>query len=284
MPLALSLTGYLVTETSARSRAGSTAGPVVVLTYAHSGFPLLANLLSASSTLTCTSGKGVLTACYAAAETWRRIDGRASGLSALAAKSIRLMASTMVAVSQAASPGSRWCETAATVPRAAWDFARLFPETTFLSLHRDLRGVLGAAITSWRWGLAGSPFWPYTAKHPGDSAAAIAAYWIASTQALLDFEDSHADSCLRLRYEDVAAEPRRVGEMLIYPYLGLDSRDLALLNEVTNHAADGAPGTGTPDAVPVPRLPSGLLAEINGLHGRLGYDPWPEPAEAGTHR
>jgi len=270
MSLALSLTGDRSTEKSARPPAGTATGPVVVLTYAHSGFPVLADLLSVSRALTCSTAEGVLTACHAAAETWRRIDDRQSGLSALAAKSIRLMTGTMVAAVQAASPGSRWCETAATVPMAAWDFAAVFPEATFLTLHRDLRGVLGSATTAWPWGLANSPFWPFAAKHPGDSAAAIAAYWIVNTEALLDFEHDHANACLRLRYEDIAAEPRRVAETLVYPYLGLDPGDLRVLGPARTPSA--------PEAAAAPALPPGMVARVNGLSRRLGYDPWPSDA------
>ena len=270
MPLALSLTGDRLTEKSAGPPAGAATGPVVVLTYAHSGFPVLADLLSVSRRLTCSSGDGVLTACHSAAETWRRIDNRSSGLSALAAKSIRLMTSTMVAAVQAASPGARWCETAATVPVAARDFAEVFPEATFVSLHRDLRGVLGSAAAAWPWGLANSPFWPFAAKNPGDTAAAVAAYWIVNTEELLDFEDDHADACLRLHYEDVAAEPRRVAETLIYPYLGLDPGDLRVLGPVR------APGP--PEAAATPQLPHGLIARVNALSLRLGYDRWPSDA------
>ncbi|HXS65755.1 MAG TPA: hypothetical protein VN767_23120 [Streptosporangiaceae bacterium] len=71
--------------------------------------------------------------------------------------------------------------------------------------------MLSDALSAYPLGLGGSPFWPYSGPHPGNSAATVAAYWVARTESQLEFETQHLDSCMRLRHEDVIAQPRPPG-------------------------------------------------------------------------
>ena len=47
------------------------SGPIVLLTYAHAGADVLARVLSASPSLACTFGTGLLPLCHAAVNCWR---------------------------------------------------------------------------------------------------------------------------------------------------------------------------------------------------------------------
>lgn len=247
-------------------------GPVIVLTYAHAGADDLMKALSVSQSLTCTLGTGLLPLCDSAAATWQKVESRNAAPSTLALKSIRALVTTMRATVQSRTGASRWCEIAFTAPETAEMFLRIFPDATFLCLHRSLRGVLAEGTAAYPWGLGSSPFWPYSGGHPGNNAATIAAYWAACTRSLLEFQAAHQDACLRVRCEDLAADPyHQVGE--IFARLGLDRRDLVASAGRPDPGLTG-PGDPVPAApLPLDRLPPKLLAEVHDLHAMLDYVP-----------
>jgi hypothetical protein len=178
-----------------------------VLSYAFAGADLLTAALSASRSLACTSGTGLIPVCHAALATWQQADDRTGPPSALAITSVRTLAGAMMAAIQARTGAARWCETALAQPAAADSFLQVFPSAAFVCVHRDLPGVLADGLAACPWGLGGSPFWPHAARHPGNSVAAIAAWWAAAARSLLDFEARHPASCTRAHHEHIAADP-----------------------------------------------------------------------------
>ena len=252
-------------------------GPVVLLTYAHAGAEELQRALSASRSLACTSGTGLLPLCQAAITAWQQAEGR-DAPSLLAVKSVRALLSTITAVIQAREGAARLCETAIAAPAAAAAFARVFPDATFVCLHRCFPGVLAAGLSAYPFGLGNSPFWPYSGPHPGNSIATIAAYWAARTQALLEFEAQHAGSSCRVRYEDLTADPLAQAGA-IYARLGLDVTELAVLRHPHDHATSDATATGPADSAALEYpMPPGLRAAVDRLSERLGYPALPDPA------
>jgi hypothetical protein len=245
--------------------------PVIVLTYAHAGAEKLTDLLSASPELACTSASGLLPLCHTLAATWQNVEGRNSKPSALAITSIRTVASAMAATIQARTGASRWCETACAPSVAAETFLKIFPTAKFLCLHRCLQAVLSEAAAIYPWGLGGSPFWPYSGSHPGNNAATVAAYWIAWTEPLLEFEAAHPRSCLRIRREDLDANVDRQTSK-IFTHLGLSSPHQALRSgqhsalAMTTTAADG-PRLN----VPMAQIAPYMLSKADNLLGTLGY-------------
>jgi hypothetical protein len=246
-------------------------GPIIVLTYAHAGAELLTRALSASPSLACTSGTGLLPLCHSAVTTWQKVEDRGGAASALAMQSVRVLASTMAAVIQARAGASRWCETAFAGPAAAETFLRVFPAATFLCLHRSLRAVLAESIRIYPWGLGGSPFWPYSGSHPGNNVATVAAYWAACTEQLLEFETTHPESCLRVRHEDLVADPQRqASEVFTFLGLGTPARTTPGHSPVVTGPANAdADAPGPP--MPTTQIPPPLLARVSELHGRLDY-------------
>ena len=253
---------------AARATEASRDGPVVVLTYAHAGAELLRKVLSASPSLECTLGTGVIPLCHSALAAWRAVEGRDAVSSALAIKSVRALAGTMITAILADSGASRWCETAAAVPEAATTFLQVFPSTAFLCLHRGFGGVLAEGLKTYPWGLGASPFWPFAGPHPGNSVATIAAFWAACTERLLDFEASNAERCGRVRYEDLAADTNREAAE-IYGFLGLGQLSAPGVPRVT---ADEYPGEAV-SAEQLGCMPDWARAKIGDLHSRLGYPP-----------
>jgi hypothetical protein len=254
-------------------------GPVIVFTYPHAGDELLTHALSASRSVACTHSTGLLPLCHAAITTWQNVENRETAPAPLAVKSVRSLVSTMAAVIQSGTGATRWCETASAGSAAAGTFLRIFPETTFLCLHRSLPAVIAEAALAYPWGLGGSPFWQYAAGHPGSNLATIAAYWAAHTGQLLDFEDAHPQSCLRVRHEDLAAQPYQCTAE-IFARLGLDAHDLIAPGQTGDDRQpdadadrNSAPGASPPPQPPLEQVPSPLLARVSELHTRLGYEP-----------
>src|ERR1035441_8887252 len=92
-------------------------------------------------------------------------------------------------------------------PRCAETFLQLYPSAKFICLHRRCPEVILAGVNANPWGLEDSAFKSFTAGYPGNAVAAIAAYWAASTEPLLEFEQAHPGSCHRVRYEDLTSCP-----------------------------------------------------------------------------
>jgi len=178
----------------------------------------------------------------------------------------------MITLIQARTGASRWCETAFTVTAAATTFQQVFPETTFVCLHRSLRAVLVEGFRAYPWGLGASPFWPYSGPHPGNNASTITAFWISRTEDLLEFEAAHSAACMRIRHEDLVADTGAVAAE-IYTYLGLTDGDLTALNlrqpNVGRHDSRDDPDQQLP--IPVDQIPSRLLAKAAELHKELDY-------------
>lgn len=259
--------------TASASEADANA-PIVVLTYAHAGAELLTRLLSASPSVACTSATGLLPVCHEAISAWQQAQGRTEPPSNLAIKSVRALANTMITIIQARDGASRWCETAYSTPDVAQTFLQVFPATQFICLYRSLREVLSEAVRAYPWGLGGTPLWAYATGHPGNNAATIAAYWTVRTHALLEFESGHPNSSLRVRCEDLAADPVRHAAD-IFAALGLDDSQLTVLPEppATGWSAvhDAPAGAGEP-TLPADLIPPALMARAGELHASLGFE------------
>jgi len=213
--------------------------------------------------------------CHNAIATWQAVDGRAGeGLPPVAAASVRALTAGLTTAILARDGGNRWCEFTSAPPAAARTFARLYPGTRFLIVHRRADDVIRAILGANRWGLAGPEFAPFVSAHPGSTVAALAGYWAAYTARLLEFEQAQRGSCLRVRIEDVRADAERalldIGGFLS---LSPDGRDAApwLLHDKDRDGPNG-PVLPVPE-IPPAQLPAALLVQLNELHHRLGYPP-----------
>jgi hypothetical protein len=251
------------------------ADPVIVLTYGHAGARHLQRLLQDQPELAATSGTGLLAACDQAASAWQQAERRPERvLSPLARRSIRTMASAMMLSITARAGRPRWFETAAAEPSAAQTFLDLFPSTRFVCLHRACPDVIYATLQASPWGLAGLVYAGYTVSYPGSTLAALAAWWVDHARPILEFEREHPEACMRLRYEDLAADPARI-EREIGEFLGL-KREVPILPELPSDPRQTLTGADAPRCgagLPAGQIPAGLLAQVNELHSQLGYPP-----------
>ena len=269
-------------QRDARQAPGATArgGPVIVLTFPHSGAGRLRSLLAWHPDLACTSGTGVLPLCEQAATTWRIVDGLADGpLSALAAASIRNLAGTIITAVLSAEGKRRWCEISSAEPAAAKTFLRLFPATRVLCLHRSCRDVVSAALHASPWGLAGQATAPFVSAYPASTAAALTAYWTAQAGRLLAFERSHPGACYRVRYEDLTGGSCSG----LHAFLGLDDPGPVASGWASASAVAPTDGHDPPEAFPAGQIPPGLLDRANNLMAELGYPSLAPAAEAAAN-
>jgi hypothetical protein len=237
--------------------------------------------LSAGTDLACTRGTGILPLCATAVETWQRLENRPGRpVSALAAASVRELITTQMITVLSAGNGSRWCELAVTAPDVAASFAQVMPATRFVCVYRSSVPVILAGVQDAGWGLAGQLPATYIMSYPGNSAAALAAYWADSTQALLAFEAAHPELTHRIRYEDVVASPDQV-LATAREALALRPRAAGGLPDPGPQPLDGQdPGDPDPAGLPVEKIPAPLRATMARLHTELGYPPVPGLAPA----
>lgn len=260
------------TERDAQGAPGPGNGPVIVLSYLHSEAYFVQRALSAGTDLVCTQSTGILAACATAVETWQRLENRAGRRpSSLAAASVRELVNAQLITVLSAASGSRWCELVTASPEMAASFGQVIPAARFVCVHRSSIPVIRAGAQAGVWGLAGQIPASYVMSYPGNSAAALAAYWAECTRALLAFEAAHPQVSYRVRYEDVAAGPEDA--------LAAVKASLALRPGRAGQHGPPGPGSPEPDEpaaapeVPIEKIPPPLREAMVRLHDELGYPP-----------
>jgi hypothetical protein len=252
---------------------GATNGPVVVLSYAYAGAERVQVALAAATELVCTAGTGIIPLCAAAAETWRRIEGRQGAtMSRLAAAAIRGLVTAQVTAILAGSGGARWCELATAPPGAAEIFLQVFPYARFVCVHRSCLDVVRNGVRASPWGLQGQGLTPYLLTYPGNSVAALAAYWANTAEQLIAFEDANREATHRVRYEDVAAYPDKALTTVraaLWPGKTESVGAFPAQPELFPEPAPAEPAA----RVPAEMIPEALRQRIARLHAELGYPP-----------
>jgi Sulfotransferase family len=262
--------------------------PVVVLTCARSGSTLLRFILDSHPELACPPETGVVDLCTRLGVVSMLLDGPAAGvrpgLDGLAAASIRSWVTATFGTYLIRAGKTRWCDKSLGSAESAHRFLDLFPEAKFICLYRHCMDVIDSALEACPFGLRGYGMDPYAAAHPGNSVGAAADYWVTHTRAIAEFEQAHPGACLRLRYEDLVADPEAqadriftfLGEM---PVPGISRSCLAPGREEFGPGDHKIWGTTsiTPDSVGRgSRIPVGLISPlvltmVNGLLGQLDY-------------
>src|SRR5262252_1198000 len=162
----------------ATAGAGAPNSPIIVLSYTYAGAERVQDALAEGSSWGCTSGTGIIPQCAAAAEAWRRIEGQQGmTMSRLAVAAIRGLVTAQIAAILVRSGQPRWCELATAAPGAAETFLQVFPGAHFVCAHRSCLDVIHAGVQANPWGLLAQSFKPFLLAYPGNSVAALAAYW-----------------------------------------------------------------------------------------------------------
>ena len=253
-------------------------GMVVVLTFPHAGAAGLRAELTAHPSLGCTGGTGLLPLAYQAYMSWQRAEGRVDpAVSPLAARSVRGMMTALVMTILARAGKPRLCEVSVAPVHCADAFLKFFPRTRFLCMYRSCEDVIRATIDEHPPGAHANEF----PAHPTDDLVALAEYWLVRSSALAEFEESHQESCLRVRYEDLATQ-REATLKDVFAFLGLATDEVAVSGPgeaLVSGFGTGPTGELPHQAAPLPldHIPPPLLAQANALLSRLGYSAWAPP-------
>jgi len=272
--------------------AGASADPVFVLCGGRSGSTLLRLLLDAHPDLACPPETklpeifGRLITLWSAMEALPLSAGGlngATGVPAAVARGVRHTADLIVGPYLARRGKTRYCDKNLGSEYHVDALLAVYPEAKFICLHRHPMDVIASGIEACPWGLSNYGFEPYVAGAPGNSVLALGRYWADHTAGILAVEERLPESCHRVRYEDLVADPDAVtGE--IFEFLGLPPvpgiADLCFSRERerfgagdfkvwnTSQVTDESVGRGWP--VPT-NLLAPVTATINELSDRLGY-------------
>jgi hypothetical protein len=265
-----------------------------VLTVARSGSTLLRFILDAHPDLCCPPETGVAAACSRLAHVWMVTEGVRSAsipaalnegqLSARAVAAIRAAVEDPLTGYAAARGAARWCDKSLDGVLWADVAAGIWPEAQFICLYRHAMDMIASGLEACRWGLDSFGLELYGSQYPGNTVAAMGAYWGEMTAKMTDFEQRHRRRTLRLRYEDLVTGPEQAAGQL-FSFLGvaqapgITQECFAVAHEANGPgdakiwftSAVSAESVGRGQEVPGGRLPPPLLAQLNAALRELGY-------------
>ena len=181
---------------------------------------------------------------------------------------------------------ARWCDKSLDNVQYAGLLAQVFPDAKFICLYRHCMDVIASGVEACPWGLHRFGYDQFVARHPGNSVAAIADYWLLCAHMAMDFEQRYPERCHRVRYEDLVAEPERTAAG-IFSFLEVESvPGITRTCFEREHEADGPSdekiwftgavtggSVGRGAVVPVGAFPPGMLPVLNHVLAALCYRP-----------
>jgi hypothetical protein len=273
--------------------AGERANPVFVLCGGRSGSTLLRFLLDAHPDLACPPETRLPTMCAQMASVWSQIEGSplsaepGSGPAAIpepALAGIRATMDRMLGGYLARRGKSRYCDKSLGAAEHADLLMQVFPEATFVCLHRHPMDVIASGIEASPWGLNGFGFDAYAARSPGNAVLALARFWVDHTAAIMAVEQRFPGRCHRVRYEDLVGAPEGVAAG-IFRFLGvpaapgISERCFTAERErlgpadykIWHTSRISADSVGHGWSIPASLIGPELTATVNDLVGKLGY-------------
>jgi Sulfotransferase family len=178
----------------------------------------------------------------------------------------------------------RWCDKSLDTYQFAELIVKIYPEAKFICLVRHCMDVIASGARFCPWGVSRYGFDPYVAQFPGNTVAAIGAYWLACNRAILEFRDKNPDRCAVVRYEDLVTAPEDVAaDVLAFigasPAPGITQACFTVPHEsqgpgdekiwFTDRVSADSMGQGV--AVPAAALPTDMKEGINAILGGLSY-------------
>jgi hypothetical protein len=275
------------------SGTGLVADPVFVLCNGRSGSTLLRFVLDAHPELACPPETNLPGLCAQLATVWSLIEGAPLAanrgdeppeIPETAIAGVRETMDRMVGSYLARRGKGRYCDKSLGTARYAQLLSRVYPQARFICLYRHPMDVIASGAEACPWGLNGYGFEPYIAATPGNVVMALASFWADNVRATLAVEESLPDACLRLRYEDLVADPEATAAA-VFEFLGvpaLPGISQACFSAERERFGPGdhkiwytsqisADSVGHGWAVPTGMIAPPLLDVMNELAGRLGY-------------
>jgi hypothetical protein len=278
---------------SSPSREKTCESPVFVLTSSRSGSTLLRFILDSHPELACPPETTVASTCASLLRSWAILEE--AGSEGRPLTDAAEVPAAGIAVVQSAIDGlfssylrrrgkRRWCDKSLDSHMYADLLAQAYPQAKFICLYRHCMDVIASGTEACPWGLHRFGFDPFVTQYPGNSVAAVGAYWTSCAQEILKFEEGHAALCHRIRYEDLVTAPEATVSAM-FDFLEVEqvpgiTRECFKIPHESNGPGDekiwftdqvtpAAMGSGV--RVPFGALPPPLLREINEALAKLDY-------------
>jgi protein-tyrosine sulfotransferase len=180
----------------------------------------------------------------------------------------------------------RWCDKSTNNLEHLEMVDAVFPDAQYICLHRQCLDVVQSLMELFKYGFPGR-YSTLVARSPERLVDGLIDSWTGPTRTLLAFEAAHHAQCVRLRYEDLVADPSATAERL-FSFLG-HSFDATMLDDMFSAPHDPGPGdfkirfttrilrsrVGKGSTIPQNQISADRVAAIDELHLALGYEPVP---------
>jgi len=281
-------------------RRRSPVGLVMVAGAARSGTTLLRVLMDAHPAVGAPAEAGIPALVAQLARVWTIVGGGTPE------SELQLTRSSRLAIRRAAlEPMSSYC-----LPRNKRIYCdksldsvfhleavhQVFPAARCIFLVRHVMDVVASALDASPWGFNAYGFQPFVQQSPDNFVAALAQYWRTHVEAMLRWEATHGERCLRIRYEDFVAEPDHTMKV-VCGFIGVPHDPELIPRALRNRPVDEGPGdhklahteaisassVGTGKRVPLALIAPALREALDADLAALGYGPlgtdWSVPTE-----
>jgi hypothetical protein len=163
---------------------------------------------------------------------------------------------------------------------------QVFPHARYVLLFRHVLDCVASGVEASPWGFQAYGYAPFVQRSPDNFVAALVNHWLFHVDGALNWEKTHAEQCLRVRYEDLVAHPATVMNE-VFAFLGTTIEESVLQRAFVHARATTGPGdhkvvftscvhtksVGRGDRVPVGMIVPALLEAVNARLSTLGYTP-----------
>jgi hypothetical protein len=259
--------------------------PIFVIAGARSGSTLLRFILDSHPAIACPAETNLGEACASLCRVAGVLctDKDSGEVSEFGMAESRKAIDSLFGAYLRSEGKRRWCDKSLPAVRNADLLARIWRDAQFVCLFRHCMDMVRSGLLASPWGLFGYGFKPYAIGYPGNSVAALIAYWVDWTTSALRFEEEHDGRCIRVYYEELVTSTDAVAAGL-WEFLGeLPIPGIATLAlSAEHHEGPGDHKIWGTDSIhnrsiglgrclPLYLIPPDLLSAANQLLDRLGY-------------
>jgi protein-tyrosine sulfotransferase len=264
--------------------------PIFILCTARSGSTLLRILLDAHPEIACPPELNLCNIFEAISFSTNSVaagDDEHGAGQRLATALSREVTEAIVAAYPKRAAKTRWCDKSLASIEKPELILSVYPEAQFICLYRECADTAASIKEACEWGYGGYGVEPYARMYAHNMAMALCMYWADRVSAERKFEDEHPAVCLRIRYEDLVAEPEQtLGGLFDFLDVERTEREICSPGALAS-AGSPMPGdfkirytekidthsVGRGWQVPAEMLEAELVERINQLASELGYDP-----------
>ncbi|HEY1775374.1 MAG TPA: sulfotransferase [Solirubrobacteraceae bacterium] len=284
--------------------AARSSNPVFVVAAPRSGSTLLRLILDAHPEIGCPGETGIPSLAARLEDVWAAIctDLAGENVAKPPANVLRSMRRALRAPMEyyCQETGKRiYCDKSLDAPDNLAALGRAFPTAQYILLFRQVLDVVASGLEVSPYGFRAFGYAPFVQQSIDNFVAPLVHHWATRARAALDWEKANGSRCIRVRYEDMVADP---GSTLrnIFEFLGVAPDESAVARALGAAAGAATPGdakiafttevhtasVGRGRRVPITLIPPLLLAEVNEMLAMLGYprmtETWnTEPSAAG---